>query len=137
MLVRTVTSAEGAKVPTYVATINGKSVPGQSDKNLIGFSVKDIGGVVLTRAGTSRLNMQTTFSYDPTGLQNGYQQVAQEGGKTFAIATKFAFYPGGKKYLAQQDVQYEGRMFAIAYSDYRWTESGRLTGYTAQVVKAE
>ncbi len=138
VLVRTETPPAGGMAPTFAATANGKPVPRQSDKNLVGFSVKDISGVVLARGGgTGRLNMQTKFSYDPTGRQDGSEQVAQQDGKTFAITTKFSYGPTGRQYLAQQDVQHEGKTFAIAYSDYRWEQSGRLAGYTAQVVKAE
>ena len=107
VLVRTDTPAEGGKAPTHAATVNGKPVSRKSDKKLVGLSVKDTGGVVLARP--SGINIQTKFSYDPTGRQE----------------------------VAQQNVQHEGKTFTITYSDYRRENSGRLAGYTAQVVKAE
>src|SRR5205085_2631760 len=96
VLVRTETPAGGGKAPTHAATVNGKPVPRQSDKKLVGFSVKDAGGVVLAHSGgTVQINMQTKLSYDSMGRQ----QVAQQG------------------------FQHEGKTFAITYSDYRRDKS--------------
>ena len=138
VLVRTETPPAGGMAPTFAASANGEPVLRQCNKNLVGFSVKDIGGVVLAPGEARRPTVQTMFSFDPTGRQDGFRQVAQQDGKTtFVITTKFSFTPTGRRYLAQQDVQHEGKTFAIAYSDYRWEESGLLAGYTARVVKAE
>jgi len=81
VLVRTETPAGGGKAPTHAATVNGKPVSRQSDTKLVGFSVKDTGGVVLARS----IKIQTKFSYDPMGRQEVAQQEFQHEGKTFLI----------------------------------------------------
>lgn len=135
VLVRTDTPAEGGKAPTHAATLNGKPLSGKSDKKLVGLSINDTGGVVLARP--SGINIQTKVSYDPTGRQEGTQQDYQHEGKTFAMTTKFSYDPTGRQEVGQQNFQHEGKTFVITYSDYRRENSGRLAGYTAQVVKAE
>lgn len=135
VLVRTDTPAGGGKAPTHAATVNEKPVSRKSDKKLVGLSVKDTGGVVLDRP--SGINVQTKFSYDPTGRKEGTQQEYQHEGKTIAMTTKFSYDPTGRQEVGQQNVQHEGKTFTITYSDYRRENSGRLAGYAAQVVKAE
>jgi hypothetical protein len=138
VLVRTETQPSGGKAPNYAATVNGKPVPSKNDKTLVGFSVKDTGGIVLASSmGTGPINVQTKFSYDSTGRQDTAQQAGQHEGKAMAITTKFSYGPTGRQDVAQQDGQLGGKLFVITYSDYRMDELGRLTGYTAQVVKAE
>lgn len=47
VIVRTETPGGDGKAPSYAATIDGKPVPRQSDKNLVGFSLKDsVSGIV-------------------------------------------------------------------------------------------
>jgi hypothetical protein len=132
VLVRTETLGGDGKAPTYAATVNGKPVASQSDKKLVGFSVKDsASGIVLARP---LANARTELSYDPTGrVEKQTTTVAGLG----AIVTKFSYDPTGRQQVAQQDFQNEGKTYTVNYSDYRWDSTGRLEGYTARVVKAE
>ncbi len=130
VLVRTETPAGVAS--TYAATVNGKPVTRQSDKKLVGFSVKDsAGGVVMARP---RANSRTEFSYDPTGRVELQTTIVEGLGTNL---TKLSYTPSGRQQVAQQDFQHEGKTYTINYSDYRWDSTGRLEGYSAQVVRAE
>ncbi len=111
VFVQTVTTAGGGRAPIHSAMVNGKPVPKQSDKKLVGFAIKGADGVVLAaRSGVPvAINGKTTLSYDPSGRMQ----------------------------IAQQEFEHEGKNFSIAYSDYRWNANGRLEGYTAQVQRAD
>jgi hypothetical protein len=132
ILVRTETPGGDGKAPSYAATINGKPVPKQSDKNLVGFSLKDsVSGIVLARP---RANSRTELSYDPTGRVESQTTIVDGVGTT---RTKFSYDTTGRQQVAQQDFQNEGKTYTVSYSDYRWDSTGRIEGYTARVVKAE
>jgi hypothetical protein len=85
--VRTETPAGGGRAPTYAATVNGKPVPKQSDKKLIGFAVKEATGTVVP--GSSG-NVKTKLGYEQSGRQYVAQQDFEHAGKTYSI--KFAEY---------------------------------------------
>jgi len=132
VLVRTEAPGGDGKAPSYAATVNGTPVPRQSDKQLVGFSLKDsASGIVLARP---RANSRTELSYDPTGRVE-LQTTIVEGLGT--ILTKFSYTPTGRQQVAQQDFQNEGKTYTVNYSDYRWDSTGRLEGFTVRVVKAE
>lgn len=132
VLVRTETLGRDGKAPTYAATVNGKPVAKQSDKKLVGFSLKDsASGIVLARP---LANSRTELSYDPMGRVEQQTTIVAGLG---TILTKFSYDPTGRQQVAQQDFQNEGKTYTVNYSDYRWDSTGRLDGYTARVVKAE
>ncbi len=103
---------QDGKRPTYVAEANGAALPSLkelSGKKLIGFTVKEAGGVVLPHSGTVKLDIKTEFSYTPDG----------------------------RRQLAKQMFAHEGKSFEITYDDYIWRNDGRLSGYSIRVVKAQ
>src|SRR5207245_1562074 len=64
--VKVKTPAGEGKRPTYAAEANGTALSSLKDlsgKKLIGFTIKEPGGAVLSSAGTIKLDIKTDFSY--------------------------------------------------------------------------
>jgi len=87
--------------------VDGATLPARGEAtDVLGFGLKDPGGIVLVSSGTMTLDMKTELAYD----ENGRQQ------------------------LARQTLTHEGKNYEVVYSDYR-RDQGRLLDYKAAVAQ--
>ena len=101
----------------YSADVNGKTTLSPSlaewekseAKGCLGFNPTDLGGVILRSLGALEADATTRFAYDDFG----------------------------RRMLAEQEFAHEGTKYLVSYTDYKFDDHGRLSGYSAEVKKAE
>ena len=72
---------------------------------MLGFSPRDLGGVILRSPGGQQVNLTARLAYDDFGRQM----------------------------LSEQEFDFEGTRYVVAYSGVRFDDFGRLSAYSAEI----